>query len=126
MFRLAETHLIAAEALLKLGRPAEALPYLNAVRRRAAFAGKETAMQLTTSQVTMELIMEERERELLGEMFRWFDLKRWGVLIERVKLYNPDAAPNIKAGKHELRPIPQDQIDRTAGGIAAFPQNPGY
>ena len=126
MFRLAETQLIAAEALLKMGKPAEALPFVNAVRRRAAFPGREAAMQITAAQLTMEFIMEERERELLGEMFRWFDLKRWGVLIERVKLYNPDAAANIKAGKHELRPIPQDQIDRTAGGAAAFPQNPGY
>ena len=126
MFRLAETYLIAAEALFKMGKTTEALPFINAVRRRAAFPGKETAMLLTASQLTMETIMEERGRELLGEMFRWFDLKRWGVLIERVKLYNPDAAPNIKAGKHELRPIPQDQIDRTAGGITAFPQNPGY
>ena len=126
MFRLAETQLIAAEALLKMGKPAEALPFVNAVRRRAAFPGREAAMQITAAQLTMEFIMEERERELLGEMFRWFDLKRWGVLIERVKLYNPDAAANIKAGKHELRPIPQDQIDRTAGGATAFPQNPGY
>ena len=126
MFRLAETQLIAAEALLKMGKPADALPFVNAVRRRAAFPGREAAMQITAAQLTMEFIMEERERELLGEMFRWFDLKRWGVLIERVKLYNPDAAANIKAGKHELRPIPQDQIDRTAGGATAFPQNPGY
>lgn len=126
MFRLAETHLIAAEALFKQGKAAEALPYLNAVRRRAAFAGKEAAMEITAGQLTMDFIMQERERELLGEMFRWFDLKRWGILIDRVKLYNPDAAPNIKAGKHELRPIPQDQIDRTAGGATAFPQNPGY
>lgn len=59
-------------------------------------------------------------------MFRWFDLKRWGMLVDRVKRYNPDAAPNILAGKHELRPIPQDQIDCTAGGATAFPQNPGY
>ncbi|UOG76423.1 RagB/SusD family nutrient uptake outer membrane protein [Hymenobacter tibetensis] len=126
MFRLAETHLIAAEALLKSGKAADALPFINAVRRRAAFPGKETAMQITANQLTMEFIMEERERELQGEMFRWFDLKRWGLLVERVKLYNPDAAANIRAGKHELRPIPQDQIDRTAGGVAAFPQNPGY
>jgi hypothetical protein len=126
MFRLAETYLIAAEALFKQGKTAEALPFINAVRRRAAYPGKEAAMTLTAGQLTMETIMQERARELLGEMFRWFDLKRWGVLIERVKLYNPDAAPNIKAGKHELRPIPQDQIDRTEGGITAFPQNPGY
>ncbi|HEX8429209.1 RagB/SusD family nutrient uptake outer membrane protein [Hymenobacter sp.] len=126
MFRLAETYLIAAEALFKSGKTADALPFINAVRRRAAFPGKEAAMQITASQLTLEFIMEERERELQGEMLRWFDLKRWGVLVERVKLYNPDAAPNIRAGKHELRPIPQDQIDRTAGGIASFPQNPGY
>jgi hypothetical protein len=126
MFRLAETYLIAAEALVKQGKTADALPFINAVRRRAAYPGKEAAMTLTAGQLTMETIMQERERELLGEMFRWFDLKRWGVLIERVKLYNPDAAPNIKAGKHELRPIPQDQIDRTEGGASAFPQNPGY
>ena len=126
MFRLAETQLIAAEALLKMGKPVEALPFVNAVRRRAAFPGKEANMLITAPQLTMEFLMEERERELLGEMFRWFDLKRWGVLIDRVKQYNPDGGPNIKAGKHELRPIPQDQIDRSAGGAAAFPQNPGY
>ncbi|MBC7920186.1 MAG: RagB/SusD family nutrient uptake outer membrane protein [Ferruginibacter sp.] len=125
MFRLAETHLIAAEALVKLGRTGEALPLINTLRRRAAFPGKETAMEIAANQLTMEFIMEERERELLGEMHRWFDLKRWGVLVERVKLHNPDAAANIK-DFHVLRPIPQDQIDRTAGGASAFPQNPGY
>jgi len=125
MFRLSETYLIAAEALLKTGKPAEALPYLNAVRRRAAFPGKQAAMEITAAQVTMDFIMDERARELLGEMFRWFDLKRWGKLVERVRLYNPDGAPNIK-DYHTLRPVPQNQIDRTAGGATAFPQNPGY
>src|SRR5882762_12040687 len=32
--RLAETYLIAAEALMRDGRAAEGLPYINAVRRR--------------------------------------------------------------------------------------------
>lgn len=125
MFRLAETHLIAVEALVKTGKTAEALPYFNTLRRRAAFPGKEAAMAVTAGQLTMTFIMEERERELSGEMFRWFDLKRWGLLLERVKLYNPDGGANIK-DFHVLRPIPQNQIDRTAGGAAAFPQNPGY
>ena len=125
MFRLAETYLIAAEALLKTGKPADALPYLNTLRRRAAFPGKQAAMDITVDKVTMDFIMDERARELLGEMFRWFDLKRWGKLVERVRLYNPDGAPNIK-DYHVLRPIPQNQIDRTAGGVSAFPQNPGY
>ena len=132
MFRLAETYFIAAEALVKQGKVDEALPLINAVRQRAASVGKtpeETeayrkAMAITANQLTMEFIMEERERELLGEMFRWFDLKRWGVLVERVKRHNPDAAAIQPF--HVLRPIPQDQIDRTAGGASAFPQNPGY
>ncbi|GAA4457361.1 RagB/SusD family nutrient uptake outer membrane protein [Nibrella saemangeumensis] len=125
MMRLAETYLIAAEALIKQGKPAEAVPFINAVRRRAAWPGKEKEMEITADQATMEFIMEERERELAGEMFRWFDLKRWGNLVERVKKYNPDGAPNIK-DFHVLRPIPQDQIDRTAGGASKYPQNPGY
>ncbi|RAK03124.1 putative outer membrane starch-binding protein [Larkinella arboricola] len=125
MFRLAETYLIAAEALIKQGKPAEAVPFINAVRRRAAWPGKEKSMEITAAQATMDFIMEERERELLGEMHRWFDLKRWGKLVERVKLYNPDGGPNIQE-HHVLRPIPQDQIDRTTGGLANYPQNPGY
>ena len=40
MFCLVETELIATEALLKMGKLVEVLPYVNAVRRRAAFAGK--------------------------------------------------------------------------------------
>nr|WP_290932273.1 RagB/SusD family nutrient uptake outer membrane protein [Haliscomenobacter sp.] len=125
MFRLAETHLIAAEALIKQNKPAEAVPFINAVRRRAAWPGKQAAMEITEAQATMDFIMEERERELAAEMFRWFDLKRWGNLVQRVRTYNPDAAPNIK-DFHVLRPIPQDQIDRTTDGKTSFPQNPGY
>lgn len=125
MFRLAETNLIAAEALIKQGKAAEAVPFINAVRRRAAWPGKESAMEITSAQATMDFIYEERDRELTGEMFRWFDLKRWGILVDRVKKHNPDGGPNIK-DFHVLRPIPQDQIDRTANGATMFPQNPGY
>lgn len=125
MFRLAETYLIAAEALIKQGKAAEAVPFINTVRRRAAWPGKESAMEITAAQATMDFIYEERDRELTGEMFRWFDLKRWGILVARVKAHNPDGGPNIK-DFHVMRPIPQDQIDRTANGATAFPQNTGY
>jgi starch-binding outer membrane protein, SusD/RagB family len=67
--------------------------------------------------------MEERARELAGEQIRWMDLKRWGKLVERVKAHNPQAAPNVK-DIHNVRPIPQAQIDRTEN--KAFGQNPGY
>ncbi len=123
--RLAETYLIAAEALFKSNNTPEALTYINAVRRRAAIPGKESAMEITASELNIDFILDERGRELLGEMDRWFDLVRTGTLIERVKKYNPDAAPNIQP-YHILRPIPSDQIDRTEGGVSKFPQNAGY
>lgn len=127
-FRLAETYLILAEAQFKQAKTAEAVAAINAVRRRAAFSGKETAMEITVAQMDMEMIMQERARELAGEQMRWMDLKRWGNLVERVKLYNPDGAANVK-DIHNLRPIPQTQIDRTekaADGSPGFPQNPGF
>ena len=123
--RLAETYLIAAEALLQAGKPDEALPFINAVRRRAALPGQEAAMEITAGQLNMDFILDERARELLGEMQRWPDLVRTGTLVERVKKYNPDGGPTIQP-YHVLRPIPNDQIDRTDGGNTAFPQNPGY
>ena len=123
--RLADTHLMLAEAQLKAGNKAEAVKNINIVRTRAAWEGRTAQMQITEAQLDMDFIMEERERELIGEQFRWLDLKRWGNLIERVKKYNPQAAPNIK-DFHVLRPIPQIQIDRAEGGVASFPQNLGY
>lgn len=125
MFRLAETYLILGEAQFRLGKTAEAAAAINMVRRRAAWPGRTTQMEITPAQVTLDFILDERDRELAGEMFRWFDLKRMGKLIERVKANNPDAAANIK-DFHVLRPIPQDQIDRTTDGATTFPQNPGY
>jgi starch-binding outer membrane protein, SusD/RagB family len=125
MFRLAETHLILAEAQFKLGKLTEAAEAINVVRRRAAWPGRAAQMEITPAQVNIDFILDERDRELAAEMFRWFDLKRTGKLLERVKAHNPDGGPNIK-DFHLLRPIPQDQIDRTTNGATAFPQNPGY
>jgi len=119
--RLAETYLIAAEALLRDGRPpAEALPYINAVRRRAAIPGHEAEMELT--QLTLDDVLNERARELAGEMQRWFDLVRTHTLVSRVRAYNPDGGPNIQP-YHALRPIPRTQMD---GTTCCYTQNPGY
>jgi hypothetical protein len=122
VWRLADIHLMRAEALLQLGKKAEALADVNIVRERAAFPGKKDAMKITADQLTFDFIVDERARELAGEQTRWLDLKRWGLLVDRVKKHNPQAS--AVAEKHYLRPIPQTQIDRTAGGT--FAQNPGY
>ncbi|WP_229201214.1 RagB/SusD family nutrient uptake outer membrane protein [Arcticibacterium luteifluviistationis] len=123
--RLGDIYLNVAECLIQQGKNAEAVNYINPVRRRAAVAGHEADMEITADQATMDFIMDERARELLGEGHRWTDLKRWGKLVERVKAYNPNGGVNIEE-MHNLRPIPQEQIDLVDGGDTSFPQNPGY
>lgn len=123
-FRLADTYLLLAEAQLMQNKIAEATENINVVRRRAAFSGREEQMEISTAEMDMEMIIEERARELLGEQQRWLDLKRWGILVERVRAHNPKAI-GIE-DFHVLRPIPQNQIDRAEGNDTNFPQNAGY
>lgn len=123
--RLADTYLLLAEAQFRQGKISEATETINVVRRRAAFPGKEAEMEITAAEMTFEFLAEERARELIGEQTRWLDLKRWGLLVERVRAFNPEAAPNIQEF-HTLRPIPQNQIDRIPNGASVFPQNTGY
>jgi len=124
VFRLAELYLIAGEAAWRQNKNAEAAQYINVVRSRAALDGKEAQMQITAADVNLNFILDERARELVGELDRWYDLKRTGTLLERVKKYNLDAAPNIKE-MHLVRPIPQTQIDRVTNP-GDFLQNSGY
>ncbi|MGI4737898.1 MAG: RagB/SusD family nutrient uptake outer membrane protein [Janthinobacterium lividum] len=142
IYRLADTYLMAAEAYFYLGNSAQAATYLNVVRERAAASGKKAQMDITAAQVNLDFILDERMRELCGEFTRWYDLKRTGQLLPRVRntaitpalrsvtrdgftkggVYGSNAAINIK-DFHVLRPIPQQEIDRSAGKTT---QNPGY
>ncbi len=122
IYSLPETYLLAAEALHKSNNNDEAVQYINAIRSRAAFPGMESQMEISSTDVDIDFILDERSRELFGEMKRWFDLKRTGKLLERVKKYNHDAAPNIQ-NYHLLRPIPANQRNRTTN---EYPQNDGY
>lgn len=124
VIRLAELYLIAAEAEMMQGNTGEAVNYINTVRRRAALPGKQAEMEVTADQLNIDFILDERAREFAGEQQRWFDLKRTDKLIERVKKFNPDAAPNIQPF-HVLRPIPQAQLDAVSNP-GEFEQNEGY
>jgi starch-binding outer membrane protein, SusD/RagB family len=124
-YRLAETYLIAAEAAYRIGNLPDAVTYINAIRTRAAYpTGNPAAMEITAANITIDFILDERSRELCGELMRWLDLVRTGKLLERVRLHNPEAAPNIR-DKHILRPIPQAQIDAVVTGTP-YPQNVGW
>ncbi|KRT17857.1 hypothetical protein ASU31_00765 [Pedobacter ginsenosidimutans] len=131
VFRLGETYLLAAEAYLQAGNLTKALQFFNAVRSRAAKAGVNTATgntyaaEMQVSALSLDAILDERARELAGEEFRWFELKRTGKLLSRVLAYNEEArAANSLKSFHLLRPIPQSQIDLNRGAV--FAQNPGY
>ena len=126
VFRLADTYLLAAEACHLLGDNNTAAGYINVVRQRAAIPGKEEAMKIDASQVDMNFILDERARELAGELHRWYDLIRTGQLYDRMN--NPDMNP-VTAGifkdYHVLRPIPRTQLERISNPDE-FKQNDGY
>ncbi len=117
-------YLIAAEAAWRQDKAEEAAGYLNVLRQRAAVPGRENDMKVVATDIDIDFILDERARELVGEKFRWYDLKRTGKLLERVRKYNLDAAPNIREF-HVVRPIPQTQIDRVSNP-GDFRQNEGY
>ena len=123
VFRLGETYLLAAEAMLgRDGNGNNAVDYINTIRERAAWPGKKADILVTAGEVNLDYILDEWSRECFGEQSRWLDLKRTGKLLERVKAYNHYAAPNIQAF-HLLRPIPANQIIRTTN---VYEQNQGY
>ena len=129
VYKFSEVYLIAAEAAYMAGNAADAATQINVLRTRAAVdAAAIPAMQITAADVDIDFILDERSRELTGESMRWYDLVRTGKLLERVRLHNIDAAPNIQ-DYHVLRPIPQTQIDLCKDPTQPdekFPQNPGY
>lgn len=121
-FRVAEAYLLAGEAYYRSGNMDNAVKNINTLRRSCAIEGKEKEMEISASDLSIDFILDERARELCGEGKRWYDLKRLGKLLERADLYNAKAQGKIKPF-HELRPIPQSQIDRCTN---VYPQNPQW
>tara|TARA_R100001369_G_scaffold90523_1_gene129661 strand:+ start:3223 stop:4875 length:1653 start_codon:yes stop_codon:yes gene_type:complete len=119
IFRVAGTHLLAAEAFLGAGNTAQALFHLNRVRERA------TGVADHYSTIDLEDILVENALELAGEDNRWAVLKRMGKLEERINLYNPHVIDHgaFDSSKHLLRPIPTREIALSPNTMV---QNPNY
>lgn len=102
--------LIRAESAFQLGFAADAAGRINELRLRAGLA-------LYTN-VDLAIILNERRWEMAMEHDRWFDLVRTGQAQSKMALDGKTFIP----GKHELFPIPSDQIIASGGRLM---QNPG-
>jgi starch-binding outer membrane protein, SusD/RagB family len=116
VMRLGETYLLKAEAQFKQGNTGGAATTLNILRTRA------NAALITGGDVTLDFILDERARELIGEENRRMTLMRTGTLVSRV------AGRGLKitgiAAKHLLLPIPLSEIQLNKDAV--LEQNPGY
>ena len=123
VIRLSEIYLIAAEAALGVDNIAAA-GYLNAIRKRAPLLAPATNLT-----ITLDMILEERSKELFTEGQRYFDMLRLNKSIT----YNDEfggitvtARPKTidRTFPKSILPISQDEINANPG--LAAQQNPGY
>lgn len=115
--RLAETYLLKAEAELLLGKLEDAAHTINIIRERS------NATPISSLDISIDFILDERSRELFCEEHRRYTLLRTGKWIERVGLYNKNGGQSITE-RDTLFPIPQRVIDANLTGD--MPQNPGF
>ena len=124
MFRLADVYLMYAEAVLRGGTggsTAQALQYFNALRERAygSSAGNVASLSL-------DLILDERARELCWEGHRRTDLIRYGRFTTAAYLWPWKG--NVKDGRavedrFNLFPIPSSDLVANPNLVK---NNPGY
>ena len=109
IYRYADILLMKAELLLRQGDAGGALQYVNEVRTRS------NAAPLT--EMTMEILLDERARELFAEGHRRSDMIRFGV-YGNPRWEKPEQSQSYTT----IWPVPQSQIDVNQNLI----QNPGY
>jgi hypothetical protein len=119
LIRYADVLLMAAEALNENGKAGEALIYLNLVRERARQGNNSILPDVTTTSQDelRDIILEERRHELAMEGHRFWDLVRTAKAPEVL------GPLGFQAGKHELMPVPQNEIDISQGILT---QNPNW
>lgn len=126
IMRYGETYLLRAESKFVQGNTSGAATDINVLRDRA------NAPNVVSGDITLDFILDERARELIGEENRRMTLVRTGTLIERATRLNgtaPIADGNIETtnglqAHNVLFPIPQSEIDLNKDAV--LEQNPGY
>src|SRR5690606_23337340 len=112
VIRFADVLLMAAEAHHRKPNAddGQARAYLNRVRDRVDLDDVDASGEALT-----QAIYHERRVELAGEGHHFFDLVRTGRAAAEIE--------GFEENKHELFPIPQDEIDLAGAG---WQQNEGY
>lgn len=138
IFHVSDMYLVAAEAYMMAGNTGAALAKINAVRNRAGIASlgsfseyePEYGISSTFGKKDIDLILDERARELYAERQRWMDLRRTKQLVRYNVEFNnyissASAMCNAQGEYKWLRPIPAEEISSNTG-ITTADQNPGY
>jgi hypothetical protein len=123
LIRLSEIYLIAAEAAVSTNA-LKAATYLNAIRKRAP-----NLVPATAATVTVDMILDERSKELFGEGQRFFDMMRLNKSItfndEIIGISVATRPKTIDRTFYKtLLPISQAEINANPGIQAQ--QNPQY
>jgi starch-binding outer membrane protein, SusD/RagB family len=125
MFRLADAYLMYAEAVLRGGSGGDlntALGYVNAIRTRAY---GDNSGNITSGQLNLNFILDERARELYGECHRRTDLIRFGRFSTSTYVWEwkGGVKTGISTDDHlDLFPIPSTDM----GANPNLTQNRGY
>ncbi|SFU29167.1 Starch-binding associating with outer membrane [Pustulibacterium marinum] len=124
LIRVAEIYLNYAEAVLRGGggSTSDAALYINELRERAY--GNSSA-NITSGNLTLDFILDERARELQWEGFRRTDLIRYGYFTSNSYLW-PFKGGSVNGiavdGYRDIYPIPSAIL----GVNPNLTQNPGY
>lgn len=123
IMRVAEVYLLYAETLANLGRISDGSEYLNRVIRRARgfYPDEVCSFDFKGGDFTefMNVLMEEKRKEFIGEQIRWFDVIRWGI-GEQELLRVPGRVAFID--RASCLPIPTQEMANNR----LMEQNPGY
>ena len=123
VIRLSEIYLIAAEAAYHIDKDLAAT-YLNAIRKRSPNLAPATA-----ATITLDMILDEKSKELFTEGHRYFDMLRLNLPITFNDEFGGITVPHrpktiTRSFEKTILPIPQDEINANPGLEAQ--QNPGY
>ena len=123
--RLAEQYLIRAEAYCNLGKFGPATTDISTLRN-SRYSNKGGTLSVSEDN-WMQVIDEERVRELYMEGFRLNDLKRWGKGFERT----PQASVQAEGSKLKVEPnnprfvwpIPKHEIEAPGSDVVGNASN---